>query len=63
MGVAGTFGLFAAVTTLGGIYFICYMKSSYGLTLIECKQLYWPKEGPSKTAGEPSMLELGNLEK
>ena len=37
IGVAGTFGLFAAVTTLGGIYYICYMKSAYGLSLNECK--------------------------
>ena len=63
IGVAGTFGLFAAVTTLGGIYYICYMKSAYGLTLSECKQLYWPEERPSKNAGDPGMLELENLEK
>lgn len=42
MGIVGTFGFFAAVTGLGGIYFIFALKSTEGLTSQQCKQLYWP---------------------
>jgi hypothetical protein len=32
LGIIGTFGFFAAVTLIGGIYFIYFLKSTEGLS-------------------------------
>ena len=41
---AGTFGLFAILTVLGGFYFVYSMKSTEGLTSEMCKELYYPDD-------------------
>ncbi len=43
-GIAGTFGLMAAITTYGGLTFIRRMKPTEGLTSAECKELYYPDD-------------------
>jgi len=44
MQIAGTFGFFALITAIGGVWFIFSMASTQGLSANECKQVYWPKE-------------------
>lgn len=43
MKIAGTFGFFALITLIGGVYFIFSMASTQGKSANECKQVYWPK--------------------
>jgi hypothetical protein len=44
LGIAGTFGLMAAITIYGGITFVRDMKPTEGLTSAECKELYYPND-------------------
>jgi hypothetical protein len=43
LGIAGTFCLFCGFTIIGGIKFLKDMKSTYGLTALACKQLFYPE--------------------
>lgn len=36
MGIAGTFGTFAFITLMGGVYFILQMRSTFGLSTQKC---------------------------
>ena len=44
IGIIGTFGLFAAITLVGGVYFILYLRSTEGLSSEACKFVYFPDD-------------------
>ena len=44
IGVAGTFGFFAIITTIGAVYLNLKMENTEGKTYEECQQLFWPEK-------------------
>jgi len=44
VGISGTFGGFAVISLLGGLYFLWKMKQTAGLTSGQAKQVFYPPE-------------------
>jgi hypothetical protein len=54
IGIVGTFALFAAITFVGGFYFLVYMRSTQGLSSEACKVLFYPDDlKPNTGLDEP----------
>lgn len=61
-GIAGTFGIFAAIVLAGGFYFMAVLKSTEGLSNAACKILYYPDDLKPKIKDDTDGLTVADAE-